>query len=261
LTRILITRAPHQASELADLLRAAGAEPILIPAIELVEPTSYEVLDSAIPALDQFHWLLFTSSNAVEAFAKRSPNPYSLIPNPCRVAAIGPATAHAVETHLHRKPDLIPPQAVAESFAAALAPHATQKDGSPTHFLLVRAESARDHLPETLRAAGAEVTIAPAYRTAIPAESATQLKALFADRESWPAAITFTSSSTAANLFTLLESASLTLPPEVLRASIGPITSQTLRDRGYPPQVEAAESTITALVEILVKTLGLSKSS
>ena len=67
-------------------------------------------------------------------------------------------------------------------------------------------------------------------------------------------------SSTATNLFALLESAGLTLPPEILRASIGPITSQTLRDLGYPPQLESAEATVQALVEILVKPLKLSKS-
>jgi len=154
----------------------------------------------------------------------------------------------------------MPAQAVAESLAEALLPHVHQPDGSATRFLLVRAEAARDHLPEALRAAGAEVTIAPAYRTVIPGESAERIKEMFASPEFWPAAITFTSSSTALNLFALLAAAGINLPPEILRASIGPITSQTLRDLGYPPQLEAAEPTVPALVEILVKTLNLSKS-
>ena len=283
MARILITRSPHQASDLADRLRAAGVEPILIPTIALEDPTTFEPLDSAIAELNTFHWLLFTSANAVEAFHRRLtlrtsddqvPQGFSLgshltkkeegalaleacLPPTCRIAAIGPATAHAIEKLLNRKPDIIPPQAVAESLAEVLLPHATQKDGSPTRFLLVRAESARDHLSETLRAAGADVTIAPAYRTVIPPDAAEQIKALFADRTLWPDAITFTSSSTVTNLFTLLASAGITLPPEILRASIGPITSQTLRDLGFPPQLEAAEPTVPALVEILVKTLGL----
>jgi uroporphyrinogen-III synthase len=155
----------------------------------------------------------------------------------------------------------MPAQAVAESLADALLPHVRQADGSATRFLLVRAEAARDHLPKALRAAGAEVTIAPAYRTVIPAESAEQIRKLFALPESWPEAITFTSSSTATNLFALLDSADITLPPEILRASIGPITSQTLCDLGYPPQLEAAKPTVSALVEILVKPLKLRKSS
>jgi len=279
--RILITRSLHQASDLADGLRALGVEPIPIPTIALEDPTSFAPLDTAIAELSTFDWLLFTSANAVETFHRRlsrfalkgtgfSPSVKNLeekralatevsLPPNCRIACIGPATTRAVES-FKWKVDLQPPQAIAESFASALLPYATQKDGSPTRFLLVRAETARDHLPETLRAAGADVTIAPAYRTVIPPESAAQIKTLFSDHTRWPDAITFTSSSTATNLFALLASAGLTLPPEILRASIGPITSQTLRDLGYPPQLEAAEPTVPALVEILVKTLSLSKS-
>jgi uroporphyrinogen-III synthase len=248
--RVLITRSPHQASALADLLRASGLEPILIPTIELAPPTTFAPLDAALAHLDRFHWLLFTSANAVEAFATRLPNPYSLIPTPCRIAAIGPATARALEA-IGLAPTLIPPQAVAESLAAALLPHATPG----TRFLLIRAEAARDVLPETLTAAGAEVTIAPAYRTVIPTGSIPQLRALFHSRAGYPDAITFTSSSTATNLLALLEAAGLSLPPEIQRISIGPITSQTMRDLDLPPHAEAAQPTIPALVEKVVKTL------
>src|SRR4051794_5647557 len=70
-SRILITRSPHQASELAERLRALGAEPILIPTIDIVAPTSFDVLDALIDHLDNFHWLVFTSANAVEKFYRR----------------------------------------------------------------------------------------------------------------------------------------------------------------------------------------------
>jgi len=257
--RILVTRSPHQASELADALRALGADPILIPTIELIAPTTYAPLDEALAHLDHFHWLLFTSVNAVEAFHQRlreRPNPYSLIPTSCLTAAIGPATARALES-IGLTPTLIPEKAIAESLAIALLPHAIQPDGTPTRFLLLRAEVARDHLPEALRTAGAEVTIAPAYRTVIPEASITAIQTLFADPKRHPTAITFTSSSTAENLFALLKSANLTLPTEILRASIGPITSQTLRNLGYPPQIEAQQATVTSLVEALKKSPGL----
>lgn len=288
--RILITRSPHQASDLAERLRALGAEPILIPTIESVEPSSFATLDDAMGRLDGFHWLIFTSANAVEVFGRRGFVPegssggggceqgggflrqaqdrhfdYALraplrmteLGEGLKIAAIGPGTARAVTELLGRLPDLVPPKAVAESLAEALLPYARQPGGSGTRFLLVRAESARDHLPETLRAAGAEVTIAPAYRTVIPAGSAEQFKELFADGARWPDAITFTSSSTVTNLFVLMGASGITLPAEILRASIGPITSQTLRELGYPPQVEAEEASVAGLVEALGKKLGL----
>ena len=261
--RVLITRSPHQASALADQLRALGADPILIPTIELADPTTFAPLDAALAHLGHFHWLLFTSANAVEAFTKRlqqlngSPNPCSLIPNPCpQIAAIGSATARALEAaNLH--PNLLPPQAVAESLAAALLPHALQPDGTPTRVLLLRAETAREYLPDTLRAAGADVTIAPVYRNVVPSDSVAALRQLFSIRENWPAAITFTSSSTATNLLALLDASSLTLPQEIRRISIGPITSQTLHDLNLPPHAEAAEPNIPSLVAEVVKSLGL----
>lgn len=254
LPRVLITRSPHQASALANQLRAAGAEPILIPTIELADPRNFAPLDAALARLDGFHWLIFTSANAVEAFAKRAGNP--TVSPMQKVAAIGSATARALES-TGRTPDLLPPQAVAESLADALHPHALQPDGSPTRFLLLRAEVAREILPDTLRAAGAEVTIAPVYRTIVPSDSIAAIRRVFSSRQNWPTAITFTSSSTATNLLALLEAAGVSLPQEILRISIGPITSQTLRDLNLPPHAEAVEANLPSLVEAVVASLGL----
>jgi uroporphyrinogen-III synthase len=71
MARVLITRSQHQASALAERLRALSHEPVLIPAIDIVPPTSFALLDAALAALRGFHWLIFTSANAVEAFAER----------------------------------------------------------------------------------------------------------------------------------------------------------------------------------------------
>jgi uroporphyrinogen-III synthase len=281
--RILITRSRHQTSDLATRLEALGAETILIPTIDLAPPTTYAPLDAILSspeaeAADQAKpdWLLFTSANAVEAFHRRAlhlqqaatppDSPKDRVPRlrgsltaakvgeapqtpetHTKIAAIGPATARAL-TAIGLPADLIPPHAIAESLAQSLLPHITP---GRTRVLLIRAETARDHLPDTLTTAGAHVTIVPAYRTVIPAESIPQLQHLFADPANWPDAITFTSSSTATNLLSLLEVATLPLPPEILRASIGPITSQTLRDLGHPPHLEATESNIPSLVQTL----------
>ena len=239
--RILITRTRQQASSLAAQLEAVGAVPITIPAIEIVPPESYALLDAALRQLDTFDWLVFTSANAVEAFANRRISGLS----PKMVATIGPATTKAVQA-IGMHVDLMPPRYVAESLAETLVPHA-----AGSRVLLVRAEEARDVLPDSLKQAGATVTIAPAYRNQVPASSLSAIREVFSSPESYPDIITLTSGSAVRSLFSLIEAAGLVLPPGIGLASIGPITSQVLRELGYEPTIEAREATISALVEAL----------
>jgi uroporphyrinogen-III synthase len=243
--RVLITRTRHQASELATQLEALGATTILVPTIEIVPPNSFQALDAALTCLRTYDWLLFTSVNAVDAFHRRA-QLLHLTQLPKKIAVIGPATLTAANA-IGLTVDLVPPQYIAESLAAALLPEAP---GSS--FLLVRAAEARDTIPEALTAAGATVTIAEAYRNQVPPESIPALQHLFSTPANYPDAITFTSASTARNLCALLEAANLTLPPNITLASIGPITSEALRTLGHRPTIEAGEPTILALVKSLL---------
>jgi uroporphyrinogen-III synthase len=247
--RVLVTRSTRQASELARELSALGLEPVLVPAIELVPPSSFDVLDDGVAHLSSYDWLVFTSANAVEVFRCRLESlGLDAAAMEVRLAVIGPSTARAVEA-IGLAAELIPQQAVAESLAEALLPHARRRDGSAPRFLLIRAEDARDVLPEALRSAGAEVTIAPAYRTVVPAGSIDVIRELFGQGTSGVAAITFTSSSSARNLLALCEAAGVSLPSTALRVSIGPITSETLRSLGYAPHAEAVRASVAALAE------------
>ncbi len=246
--RILITRTRHQASELAAQLEALGAIPILIPTIEIVPPASFSALDAALTCLRTYDWLIFTSANAVEAFHRRAQFLH-LTQLPKKIAVIGPATLSAANA-IGLTVDLVPPQYIAESLAEALLPEAPGKS-----FLLIRAAEARDILPQTLTAAGATVTIVDAYCNQIPPDSIPALQHLFSTPDTYPDAITFTSASTARNLIALLEAANLTLPPTITLASIGPITSQALRDLNHPPTLEAPEPAIPALVQTLAQNL------
>lgn len=245
--RILVTRARGQASALASLLEAKGATPILLPAIEIAPPTSWCALDAALSAVRSFDWLIFTSANAVHAFMQRARS-LQLSPHAQRVAVIGPATARAVaESGLAVTVDLMPERFIAESLASALAPHCRG-----ANVLLVRAAVARDVLPQALTSAGANLTIADAYRNVLPQQSLAALPALLGpDAEDTLDAITFTSASTAHNLCALLDAANLMLPLNVALASIGPITSAAMRSLQLEPTVEAAESTIEGLVTAL----------
>ena len=246
--RVLITRAPHQASELAERVRALGATPILIPTIEIGPPASFAALDAALAALAEFDLVAFTSANAVHAFGERA-EVLGIAPTPRRIAVVGPATARAVES-MGLRVDVAPATFTAESLAETLLPEVSRQK-----VLLVLAEKAPATLESGLTAGGAQVTVAAAYGNHIPATSLAAITALFADPAQVPDAVTFTSASTAANLVALLEAADLKLPATVLRASIGPITSRALRDLDLSPHIEAIESTIGGLVDALVERL------
>jgi uroporphyrinogen-III synthase len=155
--RILVTRTRHQASELASGLEAVGAVPILIPTIEIVHPPTLPALDSALACIGTYDWLIFTSSNAVEAFHRRAQF-FRLSQLPHKIAVIGPATLKAAN-EIGLPVDLIPAQVTAEGLASSLTPQAEGQS-----FLLIRAAEARDVLPNALREAGGLVTIAEAYR-------------------------------------------------------------------------------------------------
>lgn len=242
--RVLVTRAPHQASELGDALIAHGFRVVSVATIALAPPLDeYAALDREITRLDEYDWLLFTSANAVAVFAERLED--ECVPLSCGIASIGAATSKALRD-AGFPVRLQAPTAVAESLAKSLLPHARN-----ARMLLVRAEAGRDVLLEQLTAAGAEVVLAPAYRTIIPTESADRL------RRELPTvnAVTFTSSSSVTNFFALLESSGTALPPGIVLASIGPITTATLREHGHQPTVESRDASVPALASAVATAL------
>lgn len=242
--RVLVTRAAGQASELAERLSALGATAICIPAIEIGPPASFAALDAALAELAQFDLVGFTSANAVAAFAERA-KALGISTVPQRIAVVGPATARAVEA-LGLRVDAIPPVYTAEGLGEAL-----RAEAQGMRVLLVLGEQAPTTLHDVLTHAGAQVTVAAGYANRVPDGSLEAVAELFSAAANYPDAVTFTSASTAQNLSALLETAGLALPESVVRASIGPITSRALDELGLAPHLEAAESTIAALVAAL----------
>jgi len=244
--RIAITRAREQAGVLREELAALGAEVIEIPTIEIRPPDSWEPLDAAIRRLEEFHYLLVTSANGVRNFLARlaaSGRDVRALKG-LTIGAIGPATA-AEFARTGVKVDLLPKEYVAEGLLAALRDH----DLRGKAFLIPRARVARDVVPRVLEERGARVEVVEAYQTVTPHISPKELARLFTPP---PDAMTFTSSSTATNFAKLLGENRLaeTLSGVVI-ASIGPITSQTLRKLGLPVTIEAVESTMHGLVRAI----------
>jgi uroporphyrinogen-III synthase len=250
--RILVGRARHQASELSAGLRKLGADVIEIPFIEIHKPSSYQPLDSALNRLHEYDWLILTSVNGVEAVWERVRKlglPTSDLKKP-KIAAIGPATKRAIENH-ELKVHVVPKEYVAESVVRSLHDQVKGK-----RILLARAKVARDVIPRELRKRGARVDVAEAYETVVPLASRARLRSLLLDSKRRPDVIAFTSSSTARNFAALLgpRQPSALIPTGIRFASIGPVTSATLRELGMDPHIEAKEYTIPGLIEAIGRT-------
>ena len=242
---VLVTRARSQASKLTAALEALGAGVIEAPAIELKAPEdNYKALDEAISHVQDYHWLIFTSTNGVEHFFNRlfAAGKDTRALGFAKVAAIGSATAGKLREY-GIKADVVPQEFRAEGVLAAL------KGKLPPHakILLPRAQEAREILPEKLREQGHTVEVAPVYQTVAAEGNAEELKAKLAAGEI--DLVTFTSSSTVTNLLKLLGGKEPL--SGVKLACIGPVTAETARCEGLEPEIEAFEYTINGLVETI----------
>jgi uroporphyrinogen III methyltransferase/synthase len=225
--KIVVTRARDQAAGLIARLHALGAETIELPAIQ-IEPLPWD-----LESLDTYDWVIFTSVNGVRHFFDRIDDVRQI---KGKICAIGPATRAAVEA-LHLKIDLIGDEYVAESLLKAFEAH----ELAGKRILIARAEAARDVLPEGLRHREAHVEVLPVYRTLQP-----DAQAAIPDDSDW---ITFTSSSTVTNSVKIL---GVDILRTIKIASIGPVTSATIRSLGLEVAVEASPYTVDGLLEAIL---------
>ena len=260
--RILVGRARHQASALSAGLRKRGADVIEIPFIEIRRPKSFQPLDAALKNLGTYDWLILTSANGVEAMwdRMRKLGTEHDFGSHLRIAAIGPATKKAIEQRGPRV-NVVPKEYVAESVVRSLRRRVKGK-----RVLLVRAKVARDVIPRELRKAGAHVDVVEAYETVVPRSSRARLRAVLQSPKKRPQVVTFTSSSSVRNFFELLGSrdANARRPHPIpaaglegiLLASIGPVTSSTLRELGLRVDIQATEFTIPGLVSAISRSIA-----
>lgn len=252
--RVLVGRARHQAGALSTELRKLGATVIEIPFIEIRKPRSFAPLNSALKNLPKYQWLILTSVNGVDAMWERMTKLRLRRPSldHLRIAAIGPATKKAIEKR-GIKVDVVPKEYVAESVVRSLRAKVKGK-----RVLLVRAKIARDVIPNELRKAGAQVDVVEAYETVVPESSRARLRKVLENRRRSPHVVTFTSSSTVKNFAQLLgdrQNLARNLAGVQL-ASIGPVTSTTLRELGLPVDIAAREFTIPGLVEAIRRAMA-----
>jgi len=243
--RIVVTRATQQAPILSEKLRELGADAIEMPATQIAR-LDLGPLRNSIDRIGDYDWLIFTSQNAVAIFWEqllgRGKDSRALAG--LKIAAVGPATAGALLEH-GITVDVIPQRFVAEGLLEIMR---ERDDVSGSKVLYITAEGARDVLPSGLREIGAELAIIEAYRTIPDGEGAATLaRAIEAGKVDLA---TFTSASAVRGY---IDAVGEDLALKVPAASIGPQTSDALREAGIEVEAEAEESTIDGLVSAVLR--------
>lgn len=244
--RIVVTRPRAQALGLVRMLQEHGAVPVLLPTVEIRPHADQAALDQALRQLEQYHWVLFTSVNAVAITCERMTQigvPLAELTGR-RVGAIGPATAAAL-TARGVQPAHVPEEFVGEVLARGLGPLKGMR------ILLPRAEGARKALPAALAEQGALVEEIAIYRTEVPSATRQGMRQIAQGVQ----AVTFTSPSTVEGFIELIRQAGLdmqNLPGTPCLACIGPITAEAVRRNGLRPGPVAARYTSQGLVDALI---------
>lgn len=249
--RIIVTRTREQASELVAGLEEAGASCFECSTINIEPVDDYKILDEALERIGEYHWILFTSLNAVRYFFNR----LYLKGMDARdlkgpdIATVGKSTADLLLTY-GINADLIPPVFTGEGLAQSLLDLGVEG----RNILLPRAAAGREILPETLRGAGAQVTVAPLYRN-VPVQG--RKDQLRAELESGRVdLITFTSSSTVKNFLDMVAAENQEELDRLLAgvkiAAIGPITAKTVTDGGLAVDIQPERYTIPDLIQAII---------
>jgi len=245
--RVAITRAAEQSQPLLAALREQGAYPILLPMIAFASPDDLQPLDDALRHLPQYHWVFFTSQNAVRALQERAEHLKVLLCEAtgcAQIAAVGPATAEAA-----RAAGLSVTYVAKEHNGVALAQE-LQGEVRGKRVLLPRSDRANHDLVETLQRLGAHPTEIIAYKTLRPApDDRHNLETILQDV---PDAILFFSPSAVHHLRELLGSPSfLNLAEKSAFAAIGPVTERALQEAGVRRLIVASDTSASAILDSL----------
>lgn len=236
--RIGITRADEQSSPQIEQILELGAEPVLMPTLEILPPKSWDSVDQTLQRLQDFDWLVFTSVNGVQSFLGRlweiGKDVRQL--GQARVAAMGTSTAKSLEEFRVRA-DLVPEEFRAEQLAAELSPLVHGK-----RVLWVRADRGRDVLRTALTSAQAEFEELVVYHHCDIERWPDNVLAMLSRGEiDW---LGVSSPAIARNVARLLpENAKPLLGKQIRIASISPVTSAVCREAGLPVNAEATTFT------------------
>jgi uroporphyrinogen III methyltransferase/synthase len=251
--RVLVTRTAEQARKTSAMLRERGADPIVVPTIELRPPSDPAPAARAARELASYAWVAFTSENGVAAFFEvlTAAHLDARAFGGCRVACIGPGTAAALALH-GIAADVVAKEYRGEGLAKAMLDAMSTPTQSGKRVLIARAKQAREALPEALRAGGCEVDVVPVYETHPASREVTaRLRKLLEDRA--VDAITFTSASTVHGFCDAVggDAAALVKQSGAVVGSIGPVTTEAAAARDIEVTATATTYTLEGLMTAL----------
>jgi uroporphyrinogen III methyltransferase/synthase len=237
-----ITRPVHQAGPAIERCLELGAEPVLLPTIEILPPEDWSEVDAVLKRLSEFDWLIFTSANGVESLLGRlwETGGDARQLGTAKIACIGPATAERLHEY-HLRADLAPDSYRAEALAEALRSHVAGR-----RVLWARADRGRDVLPEALTAAGAQFEQVVVYRNLDVTELPPDVKARIESGSlNW---IGLSSPSIARGVQRLLADAA----GKVKFASISPVSTAAANEAGLEVDAEATTYTWDGIFEAVI---------
>ncbi|MEN8182965.1 MAG: uroporphyrinogen-III C-methyltransferase [Myxococcota bacterium] len=248
--RVLVTRPAGQNLELVARLRAAGAEPVVVPLIRVV-PSYPRALEAALEKLDAYDAVLLTSRPAARLFASRLETRAAAGPHCPEVLCVGPGTAREARTR--GLPARVVPGAEpdAEGLVAALV---GAGGSTGRRFLFPCAQDAREVVPEGLRAAGARVDVVPVYSTLPEPVDEDWLRATLLG--GGLDALCFASPSAVRCFVACLDEEARSAARGCHIVSIGRVTARALADEGLPANATAPHPDDAGLVDALVKSFG-----
>lgn len=245
--RVVVTRAVEQSEQLVEALREQGAVPVLLPIVAFGPPEDPSLLDEAIRQLRRYDWMFLTSQNALRALEERCQFlkvSMAEAVSEVRIAAVGPATAEAVE-NVGLPVAYVATRHQGSALAEELAERVRGK-----RVLLPRSDRANPELVERLRRSGAHVVEVCAYRTI--RSDKTDSAAAKAVAEEGAEAVLFFSPSAVHHLQELLGSEKfLEWSRRSVFAAIGPVTEGALRKVHVDRVILARDTTVPAVLQAL----------
>ena len=246
---IVVTRDAAGNADFAGRIIRRGGNPLAFATIHIKPLTDSNEFLAAMARFSDYEWVIFTSANGVRIFfeAMETLGKDARVFGRAKVAAIGAQTAESL-AQFGIKADFVPEVFTGRELGRQLIGAANVRDKK---ILLLRSQIASNELVELLSAAGAKVDNVAIYTALTEKKEPPRLaRGLAEGTIDW---LTFASPSSVDGFFEQVPADAVS-PGKVKVASIGPVTSERLKQHGVKADVTAGEHTIDGLLDAIEET-------